>query len=135
MGLAAPTDALGRKSSDQVIGAAGPEPHDPADGVIRPLRACCRRSECANKNGSGENYGPIYHCFLLRSGASLVASLPLDKAKVPYESKAEACRGGGSRADGLTKRRARKPALVRREIRRPLWNRRRSSFLCRPMSP
>ncbi len=129
------SDALGRKSSDQVIGAAGPEPHDPADGVIRPLRACRRRSECANKNGSGENYGPFYHCFLLRSGASLVASLPLDKAKVPYESKAEACRGGGFRLGGLIKRWARKPALVKCEIRRPLWIRKRSLFLCRPMSP
>src|ERR1019366_9777073 len=54
----------------------------------------------------------VLSCFLLRSGASLVASLPLDKAKVPYESKAEACRGGGFRLGVLIKRWARKPALV-----------------------
>jgi len=35
----------------------------------------------------------------------------------------------------LIKRWARKPALVKCEIRRPLWIRKRSLFLCRPMSP
>ncbi|MFI4960420.1 MAG: hypothetical protein ACHP82_03080 [Hyphomicrobiales bacterium] len=81
-------DALGRKPGDQVIRAARPEPHDPADGVIRPLRACRRRSDCANKNESGENYGPFYHYFLLRPGASLVQSLLSNKYKVPMDQSA-----------------------------------------------
>jgi hypothetical protein len=62
-------DALGGKSSDQVIGAAGPEPHDETDRVIRPLRARRRSSDRASKNGSGKYYGPFYHCFVLGSGA------------------------------------------------------------------
>jgi hypothetical protein len=69
-------DALGRKSGDQVIRAAGPKSDDPADWMVRPFRTRRRRGEPANKDASGKNYRPIYHYFLLPSRQSLVPGLP-----------------------------------------------------------
>ena len=71
-------DALGRKAGDQVIGAARPEPDDKVDGVIRPLRARRRRSDRANKYGSGENDEPAFHYFLPGPGVSLLQSVASD---------------------------------------------------------
>jgi hypothetical protein len=51
--------ALGRKSGDQVIRAAGPKSDDPADWMVRPFRTRRRRSEPTNKEASGKNHGPI----------------------------------------------------------------------------
>src|SRR5262249_7683037 len=68
--------ALGRNSRDQVIRAAGPKSDDPADWMLRPFRTRRRRSKPKNKETSGENYGLIFHYFLLPSGQSLVPGLP-----------------------------------------------------------
>jgi hypothetical protein len=63
-------DALGRKSGDQVIRTARPEPDDPADWMVRPFRTRRRRSEPTDKEANGKNYGPIYHYFFLPSEQS-----------------------------------------------------------------
>jgi hypothetical protein len=42
-------DALGSKSGDQVIRAAGTKPHHPADSAVRPFRACRWHGDQENK--------------------------------------------------------------------------------------